>query len=225
MDLEDIRNTIAGEIVFSPDVGKTLRKWREIFDIKQKELSQHMSISPSIISDYETGRRQNPGVKFVKRYIEALLEMDAQRGAPVLKRIMEIDKSDYYEKHNFSMGITIKEFVDLIDGTVVTGEDQLDQKIYGYTILDSLKVILEMPLEEFPLLYGGIVERALIFLGVSTGRSPLVVIRIAPIKPKVVVLTNLKKVDSLAIKIAEREKIPIVTTDLPISELKKRLNI
>ncbi|NPA22545.1 MAG: helix-turn-helix domain-containing protein [Candidatus Micrarchaeota archaeon] len=213
-------------MVFSPDVGKTMRKWREIFEVKQKELSEYMGISPSIISDYETGRRQNPGIKFVRRYIEALLDIDAQRGGPVLKRIMDIDKTEYYEKYNFSMGITIKEFVDLIEGEVVVGtEEQLNQKIYGYTILDSLKVILEMPLEEFPLLYGGIVERALVFLGVSTGRSPLVVIRIAPIKPKVVVLMNLKKVDSLAIKIAEREKIPIVTTDISVSELKKRLNI
>jgi len=73
------------------------------------------------------------------------------------------------------------------------------------------------------LLYGGIADRAMIFLGVSTGRSPMVVIRVAPIKPKIVVFLNLDNIDELAKEIAKREKIPIVSTTLSVDQLKEVL--
>ena len=59
---------------------------------------------------------------------------------------------------------------------------------------------------------------------VSTGRSPMVVIRVAPIKPRVVVIQNIDNVDKLAIKISQIEKIPLLTTKLNIAEIKERLS-
>ena len=56
--------------------------------------------------------------------------------------------------------------------------------LFGYTKLDSLSVILEMQPAEYPKLFGSTTERVFIFEHVSTGRSPLVVIRVAPIKPR-----------------------------------------
>ena len=59
----------------------------------------------------------------------------------------------------------------------------------------------------------------------STGRSPFVVLRVSPTKPSAVILHNLDpaKVDKLAMKISEKEKIPIIVTKMPVSEIKKVL--
>ena len=223
--MEKIKLMITGEIVMSDKPGEVMRKWREIFNISQSELASYLGISPSTISDYEGDRRNNPGIRVVQRFVNALFEIDAKRGSPVAKRIMLSEQEkDYYEAREFTKALTVKEFASLIDGEILTNKEIADEiKIYGYTLIDSLKVILEMPYEEFPKLYGAIGARAFIFIGVSTGRSPLVVIRVAPVKPKAVVLVGLKKVDELALKISERERIPIITTQLDVNEIKERL--
>ncbi len=223
--MKNARLYIAGEIVFSDVPGLTMRKWREIFQINQSELAAHLNISPSTISDYEAGRRSSPGIKMIKKYVNALFDIDAERGSPISKNLNEEQENKCFERQNFMRPITIGEFIKLIDGKRMNEAGNDNDKIYGYTLLDSLRIILDMPYDDFPKLYGGISDRAFIFLSVSTGRSPLVVIRVAPTKPKVVVLHNLDKVDSLALKIAERMNIPIVVTKLDINELKKRLSI
>ena len=64
---------IAGEIVLSDEPGVLMKRWRETFSTSQTRLARKIGISLSVVSDYESGRRNNPGVKFIKRYIEALL--------------------------------------------------------------------------------------------------------------------------------------------------------
>jgi putative transcriptional regulator len=109
---------------------------------------------------------------------------------------------------------------------VITNADLIDNsRIYGYTLIDSIKVILEMPFSYFQSLYGSVNERAFIFLGVSTGRSPFVVLRVSPTKPSAVVLHNIDagKIDKLAVRISEKERIPMIVTKMPVSEIKKVL--
>jgi putative transcriptional regulator len=77
-------------------------------------------------------------------------------------------------------------------------------------------------------LYGNTPERALIFTKVETGRSPLIAVKVGrfstDMKPSVIVLHGLdEKVDAVAIKIAEAEKIPLLTTTKPLEEIKKEL--
>ena len=59
MNLEE---KIAGEISISENPGETMRKWREEFQVAKIDLSRAMDISPSMISDYESGRRKSPGI-------------------------------------------------------------------------------------------------------------------------------------------------------------------
>ena len=66
-------------------------------------------------------------------------------------------------------------------------------------------------------------ERAIVFTGIRYGRSPMIAIRVHPVKPTVVVYHRPGSVDSLAIKLADRENIPLVVTNLPLEDLKKRL--
>ena len=82
-------------------------------------------------------------------------------------------------------------------------------------------MILELPYESFIKIYSGTSERALVFLHVSTGRSPMIAVRVTPIKPAVIILHDITEVDKLAIKIAESEGIPLLTTKMSRDEIRK----
>jgi putative transcriptional regulator len=57
-----------------------LKHWRKKFGIKQADLARKMDITPSVLSDYEKGRRPSPGVMFVRRYLLALYELGKSNG-------------------------------------------------------------------------------------------------------------------------------------------------
>ena len=99
---EELREKIAGEVTLSVDAGKTIRKWREEFGISQQELARHMRVSPSVISDYESGRRKSPGIAIVRRIVDGLISLDEAHGGAVVKRYGLGEKSDAI--------ISIKEF-------------------------------------------------------------------------------------------------------------------
>lgn len=216
---------IAGEIALSDKPGSTMKKWREIFGITQAELGEFMKISASTISDYEGNRRRSPGIVVVKRFVDALIAIDTHEGGGVTKRLREETKEEkFFEPIEFSQSVSATDFAKIIEAKVVANGELLDaKKLYGYTILDSIKIILEMPYTEFPKLYGSSPERAFVFTEVSTGRSPLVVVRVSQIKPSVIVLHEIDKVDKLAIKIAQVEKIPLLLTKLSMAEMRERL--
>src|SRR5688572_29431456 len=81
-----IKEKIAGEITLSNEPGSTIRKWREIFEISQTQLATRLQISPSVVSDYESGRRQSPGIATVRKIIEAIVEIDRDQGGKVLAK-------------------------------------------------------------------------------------------------------------------------------------------
>ncbi|MEM3555813.1 MAG: helix-turn-helix domain-containing protein [Candidatus Micrarchaeia archaeon] len=223
--MEKFAVRIAGEIALSDTPGKTMKKWREIFEITQAELGEYLKISPSTISDYEADRRESPGIKVIRRFVDALIEIDAARGGQISQRFREEKGSGiFFETHEFATSITGESFAKMIEGKVVVNEEVMpEKKLYGFTLLDSIRVIIEMPYSEFPKLFGASPERAFIFTKVTTGRSPMVVVRVSQMKPSVVVLHRINTVDKLAVKIAQKERIPIVTTKLSINELLERL--
>ncbi|MFB6176569.1 MAG: helix-turn-helix domain-containing protein, partial [Halobaculum sp.] len=77
---------IAGEITLSTDPGATLRKWRTDFGVSQTELAERMAVSSSVVSDYESGRRESPGIGFVSRVVDALLDIDEARGGDRIRQ-------------------------------------------------------------------------------------------------------------------------------------------
>jgi len=220
---------IAGEISLSDKPGATMKKWREIFAITQAELGSYLKISASTISDYEGNRRQSPGTTVIKRFVTTLITIDKEKGSPVLRKLTEgnVKTEEFFEVHEFASTVSALDFAKLINGKVVANEDLMQsKKLYGYTLIDSLKVILDMPYSQLPKLYGSMSERAFIFTQVSTGRSPLVVIRVTPMKPSLVVLHDIEhnEVDKLALKIAEKEQIPVLTTKMDIAKIRESLN-
>lgn len=226
--MRQIKLEMAGEIALSPKPGETMKKWRDIFEISQVELARHMKVSVSTISDYEGGRRKSPGAGVINRFVNALFEIDALKGGKVTQKFVEKEKTpeDFFETHEFARSMPLADFVNLIKGEIITNADVIEnKKIYGYTLIDSIKVILDMPFSYFQNLYGNVNERAFIFLGVSTGRSPMVVLRVSPSKPSAVVFHNIErtKLDKLALKISEKEQIPVIITKMAVSDIKKVL--
>ncbi|AMM54705.1 helix-turn-helix domain-containing protein [Pyrococcus kukulkanii] len=214
---EALARRIAGEIVLSPDPGKTMRKWREIFGISQTELAEYLGVSSSVISDYEGGRRKSPGASTIRKFVEALIEIDEKRGGNVIKAFSrtlggEIPTSAILDIREFNIPVTVKDIVDAVKGEIVANPDLVDKKIYGYTVVDSIQAILEMSAEEFLKLYGWTTERALVFTKVTTGRSPMIAVRVQGLKPAMVVLHGVKRLDELAVKIAEKERVPLVVS-------------
>ncbi|WP_010480166.1 helix-turn-helix domain-containing protein [Thermococcus zilligii] len=214
---EALARRIAGEITLSSDPGKTMRKWREIFGVSQTELAEHLGVSSSVISDYEGGRRKSPGAGTIKKFVEALLEIDEARGGNVIKAFsrtidVELPTSAILDIREFAVPMTVKELIEAVKGEVVACEEAVNRVIYGYTVVDSIQAILEMSSEEFLKLYGWTTERALVFTKVSTGRSPMVAVRVQGLKPAVIVLHGVKKLDELAVKLAQRERIPLIVS-------------
>ncbi len=224
--MDELKEKIAGEIALSESPGSTMKKWRELFGITQTELSKQIRISASTISEYESNRKLSPGVGVIRRFVDALFTIDEKKGSSVINGFnkLNVQEEPFYKIHDFTAPLSGVDFNRIIEGKVVANPSYLDTvKLFGYTQLDSLRVILEMSPAEYPKLFGSTTERAFIFEHVSTGRSPMVVIRVAPIKPKLVVLHNISSVDKLAVKIAQVEHIPLLTTKLPLEEVYGRL--
>lgn len=220
---------IAGEITLSQSPGDTLRKWRRNFGITQTDLSNHLGISPSVISDYESGRRKSPGIMIVSKIIDALLRVDESRGCNVLRAyenmwgdILGLDS--ICSVCEYQDPLPLVEIARKLEAQVIYG--RTDITIWGYTVIDSMKAIVEMLPDQFQKIYGRSTARALIFTGVRSGKSPMVAVRVSNLKPGAVVLQGLMPadVDPVAVRIAEVENIPLLTTHFSIDEITSALS-
>ncbi|OYT59802.1 transcriptional regulator [Euryarchaeota archaeon ex4484_178] len=220
----ELSEKIAGEIVLSPKPGATMRKWREIFGISQQDMARYLGISSSVISDYESGRRKSPGVGMVKKFVNALIDIDESRGGMKIKQLSSTyGEEAILDMREFPFEIDVDKFMELIEAKIINKDVEFKRRIYGYTILDSLKAILHYNSFDYLRVYGWSIDRALIFTEVHYGRSPMVAIRAHPLKPSAVVYVQPEKVDPLAVKLASIEEIPLATTNLEVREIKKRL--
>jgi putative transcriptional regulator len=218
-DHEEFAAHIAGDVVVSENPGDTLRKWRERIAVKQAILAREMGLSPSVLSDYESGRRASPGVGFVKRYIEALVRLDNNHHKLLSREVEPKDKSAILSIGEFKEPIRARKLAQLVDGVVVTGSEKLDTEIYGYTVLDSIKTIYALSGYDFYKIYGATTERLIIFTKVGLGRSPMVAIRVVHLKPRMVVLHGPKNVDEVGKALAEKERIILALTEKNETEI------
>lgn len=227
MNIKDaLSEKIAGEITLSPRPGQTIRKWRNVFGISQTDLAKHLNLSPSVVSDYESGRRKSPGIQTVKKIIDALIEIDEKKGGKILHQYdsMIETQEGILDIMEYPYSVNAEKFIREIEGNILTtSKIGLKKNIKGFTLVDSVKTIETINAGDYNRLYGWSTERAIIFTGIRYGRSPMIAIRVHPVKPTVVVYHKPGSVDSLAIKLADRENIPLVVTSLPIADLKKKL--
>lgn len=220
----ELRERVAADITLSDEPGKTIRKWREEMEISQYDLSREMSVSPSVISDYESGRRPSPGIKTVRRIVDALMRLDELSGGGFSKKYGGEQHEGILSIREFSVGIPADIFINEISGVSLAENVPPTNNVNGYTILDSLKAITQMDSSDYHKIYGWSSQRALIFVGVKFGRSPMVAVRAHPLKPAMVVYVRPERVDPLAIKLAELEKVCLVSTDLEVPRLVEKLS-
>ncbi len=216
-----LKEKIAGEITMSKNPGQTIRKWRNVFEASQTELANRMGIAPSVISDYEKNRR-TPGTKLVKNIVSTLIELDKDKGGQIIKRFTPPGQEGIIDMGEFSNAVKLESMIETIDGVCMT-DVKIDRKLFGYTIIDSIKAILSMKSFDYLRIYGWSTERILFFTGVEHGRSPMVAIRASPLTPAVVAYVQPKQIDRLSIKLAELEGIPLIKTDFEVEKLSKSL--
>jgi putative transcriptional regulator len=219
---------MAGEITLSDSPGLALKKWRMSFDITPGALAERLSVSPSVISDYESGRRKSPGTAIVGKIVDTILAIDEKNGGKNIEKFAGmlysgVEPDVIYDIHEYVSPVPLQKFADAIGCSNLCGPMELS--IYGYTVVNSLNAILQLSSSEFNRIYGWSTERALIFTNVSTGKSPMVAIRVTPFKPRCVVLQGIapENVHPIVPKLAERDRITLLCTEMEIDTLVQKL--
>ncbi|NAY81999.1 MAG: helix-turn-helix domain-containing protein [Thaumarchaeota archaeon] len=215
---------LIGKIVLSENPGLLMKKIRENLEVKQKELAESIGVSPPVISDYEKGKRRKAGIRFIKKYVEGLIKL---RGADSVILAMYQDKqgamnNGIIDIKDYKKPIKIIDLIDAVQGKILTGDDMAEHYLFGHTVLDSIKAIIALKGEQFYRIFGKSSERALIFTKVGLGRSPMVAVRISPLKPRVVAIHGTQSVENLAIEMAKVEN--IVLALIPPIEISMLLN-
>ncbi len=215
---------MAGEITLSDSPGHALKKWRVNFEIAPGVLSDRLGVSPSVISDYESGRRKSPGTAVVGKIVDTLLSIDEEDGGRHIQKFStmlfsNVDDDVIYALHEYDAAVPLDKFADAIGCTLLCGS--MDQVIFGYTVVNSLNAIMQLSSEEFNRIYGWSTERALVFTNVSTGKSPMVAIRVTPFKPRCVVLQGIDAPDvhPIVAKMAEKDRITVLCTSMDVDNI------
>jgi len=209
---EILARRIAGEIILSSKSGATMRKWRELFAVSQIRLSEKMALSPSVISDYESGRRKSPGAKFIRRFVLALLQIDEAKGSRFTREFAKLTRSPsmaIIDLREFPIPVRVEYLCKAISGEIVACQDKYVKEVNGYTVIDSKKAVEALSGLEYAQLFGASTERALIFTNVASGSLPMMIVRVSSLKPRVVVFHRTQP-DEEAIRLAEYEQVPLI---------------
>ncbi|MDK2830693.1 MAG: putative transcriptional regulator, partial [Methanolobus sp.] len=128
-----------------------------------------------------------------------------------------------YATYEYTFPMQVAKLANIIEADIVN--KGIEKPLYGFTVVDSKKAILELSSHEFQKLYGWSTERAMIFTKVTTGKSPMVAIRVTNLKPGAVVMHGLRgnEVHLMAKKMAEIDRIPLLATTMDIDEMVEAL--
>ena len=220
---------IAGEITLSSDPGATLRKWRTDFEVSQTELATELDVSSSVVSDYESGRRESPGIALVSRLVGSLLDIDERRGGDHIRQYARVlsagfDSDVVLDLQEYSTTVSLQRLYDAIDATEVVAGDR--DRVSGHTVIDSIEAITRLRSEDFYRLYGQSTNRMLGFTNVSRGESPLVALRVVNPTPNAVLLHGISP-DELwehAPALAKRDGFSLAVTTADIEDVRSALS-
>ncbi len=146
--------------------------------------------------------------------MEGLIESDSKRGYKItneLGRLFALNFPFIMDMSDFVSPVTFQDIVVAVDGIPILAELSNIQ-VYGYVITDSIKAITALTGMEFYQFLSVTFNKVLVFTKVSSGRSPMIALKIAPIRPKLIVLHRPAKMDPLSIYIANKENINVVVS-------------
>ncbi|WP_247731740.1 helix-turn-helix domain-containing protein [Halovivax limisalsi] len=215
---------IAGEITLSDDPGATLRKWRTDFDVSQTTLASELEVSSSVISDYESGRRESPGIGVVRRLVTGLLAIDERRGGERIRQYGRVLSAGFesdvvYDLREYPTARSLSSVYRQIGAEEIAAGEA--DRITGHTVIDSIRAITRLSSEEFIRLYGQSTSRVLVFTGVTRGESPLVALRVVSPTPNAVVLHGIDREDlwEHAADLARIDGYSLAVTTTPIDAM------
>ncbi|AHG04385.1 transcriptional regulator [Halobacterium sp. DL1] len=215
---------IAGEITLSDDPGATLRKWRTDFDVSQTALADELGVSSSVVSDYESGRRESPGIALVSRLVNALLDIDERRSGEHIRQYARVlsagfDSDVVLDLREYPASVALDTLYDTVEATEIVSGDR--DHITGHTVIDSINAITRLSGDGFYRLYGQSTSRVLGFTNVSRGESPLVALRVANPTPSAVLLHGLSPDDlwEHAPELAQRDGFSLAVTEMDLEEM------
>lgn len=221
---ERLARRVAGEVVWSDDRGATLRKWREDVGVSQTALADELGVSASVVSDYEGGRRADPGVDFVRRYVDALLDVDERRGGERIRSHARVVGAGFageavLDLREYPRSVPVGTVEEAVGATRVAAGDR--DRVNGHTVIDSIEAISTLSTEEFVRLYGQSTSRVLVFTGVTRGESPLVALRVVQPTPNAVILHGIDRAAlwEHATELAARDGYGLAVTDVPLEAL------
>jgi putative transcriptional regulator len=220
----ELAEKIAGEITLSEDPGATLRKWRTDFDVTQTKLADQLGVSSSVVSDYESGRRESPGIAVVRRVVDALLDIDERRGGGRIRQHARVLSAGFESDvvlglREYPATVPFERYCEAIDATTLV--EGARSTVGGHTVINSIEAITRLSSEEFYRLYGESTSRALVFTQVTRGESPLVALRVVNPTPNAVVLHGLDEDDlwEHAPALAKIDGYALAVTTLKLSEM------
>ncbi|MFA9416928.1 helix-turn-helix domain-containing protein [Natrinema sp. HArc-T2] len=220
----ELAEKIAGEITLSDDPGATLRKWRTDFDISQTDLAAELDVSSSVISDYESGRRESPGIGVVGRLVSGLLAIDERRGGERIRQYGRVLSAGFesdvvYDLREYATSIPLARLYDDLEATEVASSGT--DRVSGHTVIDSIEAITRLSSEEFFRLYGQSTNRVLVFTGVTRGESPLVALRVVNPTPNAVILHGIEEADlwDHAADLARIDGYSLAVTNTPLDDM------
>lgn len=156
----------------------------------------------------------------VKRYVDALIQMEVRNGGRFIKRFDTEERPDYLLSiKEFTGSIPLREMMRALDADCVSKGMDLGRDLHGYTVLDSIRAITSLGAADYLKVFGWSSQRALIFTQVKYGRSPMIAVRAHPMKPAVVVYQKPENIDDLAIHLSKLENIPLLVSEMDIDEM------
>jgi putative transcriptional regulator len=117
----------------------------------------------------------------------------------------------------FPIPVRVEYLCKAIEGKTVASLDAYVKEVNGYTVVDSKRAVETLSGSEFSQVFGATTERALIFTNIEDGISPMLIVRISNLKPRVVVFHGAQP-DEYSIRLAEYDRIPIIYSGLPSVE-------
>ena len=215
---------IAGEVTLSDDPGATLRKWRTDFGVSQTAVADELDVSSSVISDYESGRRESPGIGLVSRLVTALLDIDEARGGDRIRQYARVLSAGFegdvvLDLREYPTTIPLADVWNAVDATELVAGDR--DRVSGHTVINSIEAITKLSADDFYRLYGQSTNRVLAFTQVSRGESPLVALRVVNPTPNAVLLHGISE-DELwehAPALAKRDGFSLAVTEKDTDEM------
>ena len=230
---EELLRIIIGDIASNTNYGLVMKKWREMFSIKQGLISDELKVKQSVISDYENERCKNPGIKFVRDYSLAIIKIAKANNyseyLKALKRLKLKPSPEIFEKIEFKKNHSNQEFMKLFKASqLVMPKEEIRVKNCIFFLDKASKLLTSRP--SYKLLNNiGKADTLFVFLNVKSGSFPVILINFLISggnnkSNKILLFQSEKlKLSWIAKRLAKSNNLSIIWTNKPKDELLEAL--